>query len=263
MGSGGWNRGLTSKTDNRILGGKNHPMYGADRSGENAPMLGRHHSKKSKEFMSLHMKGRIPWNKDLTKETSEGMKRVSEARKGCDVWITGLTKKTDLRVKAISDRFKGRLPWNTGLRKENDERVRRISEKNKGSISPRRGVHLSRETLLKIIKSTNKQPNKKELKLNSILQNLFPNEYALNVKANIMTLGGKIPDFVNMNGQKKIIEFYGDYWHSPKRVKKYVRTERGRIVYFKKFGWKCLIVWQHELKDPMKLEKKLINFNRK
>ena len=104
------------------------------------------------------------------------------------------------------------------------------------------------------------KPNKVELKLNSILQNILPNEYALNVKSDIMILGGKVPDFVNVNGQKKVIELFGEYWHTV-RADNYTKTEKGRIEYFKKLGWDTLIIWERELKDIGTLKQKILKFN--
>ena len=55
-----------------------------------------------------------------------------------------------------------------------------------------------------------------------------------------MTIGSKIPDFVNINGQKKIIELFGSYWH--KDYDEYERTK-----YFRQFGWDTLVIWDYEL----------------
>jgi hypothetical protein len=49
------------------------------------------------------------------------------------------------------------------------------------------------------------KPNKKEKDLDSVLQELFPGEYSLNVRGDVLIIGGKVPDFVNTNGQKKLI----------------------------------------------------------
>lgn len=108
------------------------------------------------------------------------------------------------------------------------------------------------------------KPNKPEKLLNKLLQRLLPKEYKINIKGNIMILGRKVPDFVNINGQKKIIEMYGDYWHSDKFIKKhgcYENTEKGRIKYFKKLGWETLIIWEHELKDLDKVKNRILEFN--
>lgn len=97
------------------------------------------------------------------------------------------------------------------------------------------------------------KPNRAERKLDAILQEICPDEFALNVKANIMVLGGKIPDFVNVNGRKKLIELYGDYWHRND-------NPQDRIDYLRQFGWETLIIWERELKDEAKLKQKLLAF---
>jgi len=60
-----------------------------------------------------------------------------------------------------------------------------------------------------------KSPNKSELKLQTILNKLFPKEYKF-VGNGQVVLGGKLPDFINVNGQKKIIEMFGTFYHSKK-----------------------------------------------
>jgi G:T-mismatch repair DNA endonuclease (very short patch repair protein)/YHS domain-containing protein len=64
------------------------------------------------------------------------------------------------------------------------------------------------------------------------------------------TLDGAVPDFVNVNGEKKIVEFFGDYWHGQTKThKSTVDHENERKLRFKKFGYDTIIVWEHELKD--------------
>lgn len=83
---------------------------------------------------------------------------------------------------------------------------------------------------------------------------MVPKEYQINVKAEVMTLGGKVPDFVNVNGQKKIIELFGDYWHEPEE-------EQERIDLFAKYGYQTLVIWDYELKDVNKLKEKILEFH--
>ncbi len=120
------------------------------------------------------------------------------------------------------------------------------------------------EYVAKALKSWRRNPNKQERKLNTILQNLFPNEYKMNTKGKVMVLGGKVPDFVNVNGQKKIVELYGDYFHSRRfaeRCNKEFKPPQDRIDYFKKLGWDTIVIWGKELKDTQNLESKLLEFN--
>lgn len=111
-----------------------------------------------------------------------------------------------------------------------------------------------KELVRKICQAANKRPNKAELKLNRILQLSVPEEYTLNVRGDVLILGGKVPDFVNVNGQKKLIEMNGDYWHKGE-------DPQIRINYFKQFGYNTLVVWEHELEDESSLAQKLADFN--
>lgn len=128
---------------------------------------------------------------------------------------------------------------------------------SKGNKNP-----MSKEiNIRKWLKSCGIKPNKVELKLNDILQNLFPNKYKLNVRGEIMILGGKIPDFVNKN-DRKIVELYGDYFHSKKVTGiESDQHEKERINYFKRFGFDTLIIWERELKNLKKVENQIIQFN--
>jgi len=103
------------------------------------------------------------------------------------------------------------------------------------------------------LKGLQLKPNKPE----TILGKLLGKDYKF-VGDGKVILGGFCPDFININGQKKIVEMYGDYWHNlPKRIE----TDKRRIPTYKKYGYRTLIVWEHELKNLTKLKSKLINFN--
>lgn len=75
----------------------------------------------------------IPWNKGLTKDTDERVKKQAEAKRGHIPWNYGLTAKTDPIVAKYGKKGgltrKGRLPWNKGLTKETDERLMIVSKK--------------------------------------------------------------------------------------------------------------------------------------
>lgn len=52
------------------------------------------------------------------------------------------------------------------------------------------------------------------------------------------------PDFVECNGKKIAVEVFGDYWHSrPEKIREDELKERTLA----KYGWKRIIIWQHEL----------------
>jgi G:T-mismatch repair DNA endonuclease (very short patch repair protein) len=106
-------------------------------------------------------------------------------------------------------------------------------------------------------------PNKAEKKLNSILKTSFPGEFKMNVKNGIV-IGGKVPDFVNVNGRKVFVELFGDYWHGRKitgRSKE--EEERKRRKEFKKWGFSTVIIWGSELNDEELVREKVLDFMKK
>ena len=108
--------------------------------------------------------------------------------------------------------------------------------------------------LKKQFKGRQVHPNKLERFLSELLQELFPNEYKF-VGDGTVIIGGKLPDFINVNGQKKIIEFFGNYYHKRE-------DEEIRIAYFRRYGYKTLVIWEEELNDLPKLKNKLFRFHR-
>ena len=104
-------------------------------------------------------------------------------------------------------------------------------------------------------------PNKPEILLLDILNTLFPNEYKF-VGDGEFTLAGKNPDFVNVNGQKKIIELFGDYWHGEdvQGVPKEQHMQE-RIDCFAQYGYQTLIIWEHELENIEQLKKRVLLFS--
>ncbi len=97
------------------------------------------------------------------------------------------------------------------------------------------------EYVSKQMKSRGVSPNKLELSFQNLLNQLYPNEWKF-VGDGQLIIAGKCPDFVNINGQKKLIELFGAYWHKGQNVE-----DRKKI--FKEFGYETLILWEHELKD--------------
>jgi len=108
------------------------------------------------------------------------------------------------------------------------------------------------EYVRKQMKARHLKPNKPEIKLDTFLKQLLPREYKF-VGDGQFIIAGKCPDFINVNGQKKIIELYGDYWHRNDNPQE-------RIDLFAKYGYQTLIIWEKELKDNKELKSKILNF---
>jgi len=114
------------------------------------------------------------------------------------------------------------------------------------------------KTLKAMFCGYNLTANKPEKELQKLLNNLFVKEYKFVGNGKIF-IGGFVPDFVNINGQKKIIELYGDYWHNIKGAK---ARDINRIISYRKYGYKTLIVWERELKNKVELIQRLKDFNK-
>ncbi|MDO9334113.1 MAG: hypothetical protein Q7T57_06295 [Dehalococcoidales bacterium] len=92
----------------------------------------------------------------------------------------------------------------------------------------------------------NRRPNQVEVRLLSIIEKTLPGEYQYTGDGSFL-INGICPDFVNCNGKKKVIEVFGDYWHSDKKVRSWKETELGRIMQYRHFGFDCLILWEKDI----------------
>jgi len=75
-------------------------------------------------------------------------------------------------------------------------------------------------------------------------------------------IGGRNPDFMNINGQKKLIEVFGIYYHSPLKNPKirWKSTYNETIRHYKKHNYKCMIIWDYELNDEKNIMERLKNY---
>jgi len=111
-----------------------------------------------------------------------------------------------------------------------------------------------KEFAKRMIKAQHRKPTIPEKRLDSILQDNFPNEWKYVGNGDVW-FGRKNPDFINCNGQKRIIELFGVYFHSklPKLSRK--EAECGRIECFLEYGFETLVIWDDELDDKKLIEK--------
>lgn len=178
---------------------------------------------------------------------------------------------TKVHKKRISKSNKGQTPWLKGktgvysaatLKKMSESRIGRkatLGERRNNSVGHKRFWaaldSTERDRLIKkALLACHARPTKPELLLESILNDLYPKEWKY-VGDGQVIIGGKNPDFINVNGQKKIIEVFGDYWHRNDDPK-------DRINLFKKYGFKTLVVWQHELTNLGQVGKRLEKFTK-
>ena len=202
-------------------------------------------------------------------------KMISENRKYCSKKCTNIDKTgkkcpTPYVVRRITphgnigksrpSRFKG-IPYEERYGKEKAARIRKaqtgriVSEEQKEELRERtKKLWKNPDYVEKQKKAREITPNKPEKKLGQLLEDLFPREYKF-VGDWTVAIDGKSPDFININGQKKIVELFGDYWHRG-------QNPQDRVDAFKPFGYDTLVIWEHELENREPLENKLRKFHR-
>ena len=92
-------------------------------------------------------------------------------------------------------------------------------------------------------------PNADEFFLGIYLEKRFPGEWAFNGSYNQgITIGRKVPDFVNINGKKEVVEMFGHHrhpdWH-----------EKAWVEHYAKYGFKCTVVWEEYTDSDEELDK--------
>ena len=101
-------------------------------------------------------------------------------------------------------------------------------------------------------KGLNGHPNKCETVIFELLEIIFPGEY--NFTGDFTFWVDMLnPDFV-CKEKKKIIEFFGEYWHKEEDV-----DIRGNL--FKKHGYDSLFIWESELTDIEQIKNKVREFH--
>jgi len=125
---------------------------------------------------------------------------------------------------------------------------------------------IMRDKMVKaILAGSHLRPTIAEIKLSKLIEQICPGEYEYSgndsgIDSSI--IAGMCPDFTNRNHQKKVIEMFGDYWHSEEVTGRTRQEEEQRKVKnFAAFGFKCLIVWESELSNPEKVLEKIAQFN--
>lgn len=190
---------------------------------------------------SIRLASARPEVKAKHRRASKSMWTNQKIRDGIIVKIRQASQKASFKQKCSRA---SRKRWN------NPEEHRKQSERLRKLWSD---PHYKAECVKHMMLACIKKPNKAELKLLSVLKNVLPNEYKY-VGNGEFILGGKCPDFMNKNGQKKVIELFGDYWHNGE-------NPQGRIKHFKKYGFDTLVIWEHELKNEEILTEKIVGFN--
>ena len=263
----------------------------------NKNCLGRHHTEEEKVKMSLVQKGKVFTEEHRANISLAGKGRiVSEATRAkhrlCNL---KRYKNIEERVKTglashkyheEHSEFSKQQTERLRAWRENPEIVKRWLEKNKearqDSIHRAQQSIRSRamwrnpdiraklvaerkkrwrandyEVMHKMMAGMNISPSKPETTVLNILNTLAPRDWKF-VGDGQVIIGGLNPDFININGRKLIIEVFGNYWHTQK-LKPY-KINEGRINVYATYGYRTLIVWEKETKDPDTLQKTILEF---
>lgn len=213
------------------------------RTGEIAvPFKGKHHTEEAREKMSLNHADILGeenpnWGKHHTEETR---KRLGEIIKMA--WESGSFNEVDWNKLNSGEN-------NPMYGKHHSEETRElIREKAKERFEDPR----YREFITKaIMDGCRIKPNKPEQFLIKLIEeHNLPFRY---VGDGQFILGGKCPDFLNCNGEKQLMELYGDYWHQND-------DPQERISFFRQYGFDTLIIWEHELSNPITVASKIKSF---
>jgi len=224
-------------------------------------MRGKHHSAATKKKISDGNKG-----KKITKRSIE--KRIETRRKRFNgKYFSDRGYKNMYNSKRSEKILKSRR--NNGLPWHSKKSTEKMSKSHKKRLkNPKYRVKISKlvkktwknytkdqkhDRLAKMIRSSGKRPNKCEIVVNTILNNLYPGEYKY-VGDGKVWIGNANPDFMNVNGQKKVIEFFGEFYHKSS-------DEELRRCLFEKYGFKCLVIWGKDLRSNNKLRNKIIKFH--
>lgn len=121
----------------------------------------------------------------------------------------------------------------------------------------------------KMLTAWKRMPSKAETKLIGILKSYFPGEWEYTGDGG-WALAGLIPDFININGRKSVIELNGCYWHAcsecgfgsvvlPNGLSADEIRQRDieKEATFTQCGFQVITIWEHELKDVTKVMESL------
>lgn len=205
------------------------------------------------------LRGRIPWNygKKLgcNPAQSQRMKEKCKDKDFCRKLVAPL--RTNESLHKISMSLKGRTVWNKGLTKTTSIIIKKAAQKSsifhrgKGRPNAMKGIknpiHSLRMKELwqddgyikKVHDSWHRKPNKLEQAVNDFIQEKVPNYWKFVGDGKFWITSNGInmnPDFICKN-DKKAIEVFGNYWHTPEGAKH-------RIDMYESVGWRCFPIWE-------------------
>ena len=155
---------------------------------------------------------------------------------------------------SISKSAKGRVSWNKGVKgyKTNypTQRKKRILPFDQRHPKCVEGCSCGRHNNIAYVRTfiSNNSPNIPEKR---VLELAVPYGFKFVGDGNFY-IGTLNPDFYN--GEDKVIEMFGDYWHKGE-------NPQDRIDFFNERGYSCLVIWESDLKNIDKVLQRIISFS--
>mgnify|MGYP001559253663 FL=1 len=223
-----WNKGLTKEKDKRLVRtehyiksvtGSGNPFYGKKHTLESRAKIKNNHADISGVNHPFY--GKHIW---AEKEHPRGML-------GKNGYWLGKHRDQETKNK-LKEKLTGRT--HSEAQKKKQSLSHKLNWKKPEFVEKWKiGMKNYRETIV--------YPNTPELTLLKIIRkNNLPFDYVGDGKVWINKFN---PDFLNRK-ERLIIEVFGDYWHNREDVK--IRDIE-RINNYFKYGYKLLIIWEHEL----------------
>lgn len=195
--------------------------------------------------------GRTPWNKGL-KTGPTGLHTKTEFKPGRQVPLEvgqkiSLTKKAKGQMPSPLARERGvrtaaRVHRGVPRRPEVVERIRATNIKFWAE-------HL--DLLAECVRKAQHKPNYQEQRLVMLLQEWFPDEWLYNGRTAQVIIDRKVPDFVNVNGRKAVVELWGALYHK-------AEDPEVLVSHYGRYGYKASVIWAKELQSPEKLRQRLL-----
>ena len=177
--------------------------------------------------------------KSMQSHEKFGFKKDHKANKGKIPYNKGQTKESDGRILKYSQKLEGRK-----ISQETKNKLSKIAKQRiprKGSLNGMFGKKLSDSHLKALHYSWRNKKTRPEIAMEMMcIQYGF--KYTGDRSFHVKFLDGKrkYPDFV-YDSARMAIEVFGDYWHSGENPNDLIKK-------YEEIGWKCLVVWESEIK---------------
>jgi len=252
-----WTREMSRRNRGRRHSEETRRKIGDAHRGK--PLSAEHRAKLSVSHSGEHHGN---WGKHLSHETclkiaksKRGKPRSIDTRAKLSAANCGKHHSAETRAK-MSEAGKGERHHNWGVHFSPDECVRMREMAVRAWQNP----EFRERGLRNLIGASRVRPTGIERRMRTLLDARFPGEWKYVGNGEVI-IGNKNPDFVNINGRKAVIEVFGDYWHSEEKTGVPLDQHAAdRITHFAKYGFNCLVIWEHEMHNKSAVLEKVEAF---